>query len=329
MAKEKTKKEHYVPRCYLKRWGNENDQVCVFDKKKKRNWINNYYDVACERFFYDINSSELNKDALNFLHNHGIFPEEDEQFIENFFSKQVETEYGVLLKDLVDKEITPWYEKNCFFISEQKKIMFSICLAYQFIRTKTARQTISDTALCLEKWMNDMDCSSELKERYLLPKGEENIIQSNMFFDFNHITHIAETFFGLSWILRINKTDKDFFTSDNPIGTYPHVRKYGMSMSGIASEGVEVYIPLSPKHLLVMYDGKYHTEIKKHDRRFCAIDNVEDVDWYNRLSVHNSGQYIYSNQTGVDDIKKIVSEDREMIDLPKVSMSYGGKTYTP
>lgn len=56
------------------------------------------------------------------------------------------------------------------------------------------RQTISETVLCLKKWMNDMDCSSELSERYLLPKGEENIIQSNMVFDYNHITHIAETF---------------------------------------------------------------------------------------------------------------------------------------
>ncbi len=128
------------------------------------------------------------------MHNHGIFPEKDEQFIENFFSKQVETEYGLLLKNLIDKKITPWDESNCFFISEQKKIMFSICLAYQFIRTKTVRQTISDTALCLEKWMNDMDCSSELRERYLIHEGEENIIQSNMFFDFNHITHFAETF---------------------------------------------------------------------------------------------------------------------------------------
>ena len=35
--KEKTKKEHFVPRCYLERWKNDKGQVVVYDKKLKKN----------------------------------------------------------------------------------------------------------------------------------------------------------------------------------------------------------------------------------------------------------------------------------------------------
>lgn len=326
---EKTKKQHYVPRCYLNRWTNEKHQINVFSKTNEKEWISNVYDVASERFFYDINHTELSESALNLLHQNGVDPKDDEQFIEHFFSEQVEDEYAELLKQIVDKEITPWYEKNCFFISEENKILMSICLVYQYIRTKSVRNSIADSSKCMEQWMRDMNCSEELINRYTIGTNEDEIIQGNMFFDIDHITKLAKSFYSLTWILGINRTNTTLFTSDHPIGTYPHIKDSLVSMSGIGSRGVEVYFPLSPNHILIMVDADYHTGFIGHDRRYVSITDVEDIERYNRLCAYNSGQYVFSKEVGFSVVRKMIEDNPDIFSLPKTTLSYGGKTYTP
>lgn len=50
-----TKKEHYVPRCYLNNFTFKEDRIHVFDKSNttiRRN--QNIFDVAMENYFYDV-----------------------------------------------------------------------------------------------------------------------------------------------------------------------------------------------------------------------------------------------------------------------------------
>lgn len=325
----KTKKEHYVPRCYLNRWGNEKKQIRVFDKMNNKNWQGNVEDNACERFFYDIKPADLSVENMIFLHSCGIIPEKDEQFIEHFFSEQIETEYANLLQKIVDGEITLWKEKNCYFISEKNKLLMAVCLAYQYIRTKQVREMINGISHCIEQWMKEMNCIEGLEDKYLLHPGDENIIQGNMICNYNHVTELTKRLFNLTWILRIDKTEKLLYTSDSPIGTYPHKFNEHISMSGIGSEGIEVFIPLSPKLLLVMYDGDYHTELKKLDRKYFEITSEEDIDTYNLLCLSNSNQYIYSADGDLDLVHALSTEDLKRINMPKVQLSYGGKRYFP
>lgn len=58
-----TKKEHYVPRCYLKNFILENDKIQVFDKYKMQVRSQRIMDVAMENYFYDIKFDELWKKA--------------------------------------------------------------------------------------------------------------------------------------------------------------------------------------------------------------------------------------------------------------------------
>lgn len=326
---EKTKNQHYVPRCYLNRWTNERHQINVFNKQKEKEWISNVYDVACERFFYDISYNELSASALDFLHLNGVNPEEDEQFIEHFFSEQVEGEYANLLKRLIDKDISSWYEKNCFFISKENKFLMSICLVYQYIRTKSVRDSINDTSKCMEQWIKDMNCDGEIMKRYLIGNHEKEIIQGNMFFDINNVTELTKSFCSLTWILGINRTNTPLFTSDHPIGTYPHIKDPIMSMSGIRSRGVEVYFPLSPNHILIMWDAEYHTEFRGQDRKYVSITEVGDIERYNRLCAYNSGQFVFANEPGFDTVRKMLNDNSDIFSMPKITLSHGGKIYTP
>lgn len=327
--REKTKKEHYVPRCYLERWKNSKGQVFTYDKKLKRGWKSNVYDIACERYFYDIDYKELSIQQKRLLTELGIEPKEDEQFIEHFFSDYVENLYSELLSSFLDIEITPWYEKNCCFLLGKRKLEFAICIAFQYIRTSEKRAQIIDMSNCLEQMLREINASDEVIDRYIIKKGEEKSIQGNMILDIDHIFDMALTFHELTWILGVNKTAVEFYTSDNPIGTIPHVKNNFISMSGIKSKGIEVFFPLSPKHILIMYDGKYHKSVTAYDRRYVPIDEIELVEVYNKWSVYNCNRCVFSKDGNLSVIDEILKTNPELLDFPKAKLSWGGKEFFP
>lgn len=102
---------------------------------------------------------------------------------------------------------------------------------------------LTDISNCLEQMLREMNASDEVIERYTVKKDEEKSIQGNMILDTEHIYDMALSFKELTWILGVNKTQVEFYTSDNPIGMIPHVTNDFISMSGIKSEGIEVFFP--------------------------------------------------------------------------------------
>lgn len=134
---DKTKKEHYVPRCYLENWKNNKGQVWVYDRRLKKTRINNVYDIACERYFYDIDYKKLSVQKLKLLEKLGIEPAQDEQFIEHFFPEHIEGVFSRLLSKILNTEITAWREKECYFISKQEKLDFAVCVAFQYTSVLT------------------------------------------------------------------------------------------------------------------------------------------------------------------------------------------------
>lgn len=228
--KEKTKKEHFVPRCYLERWKSDKGQVWVYDKKLKKSRLNNVYDVACERYFYDIDYKELSAQKIKLLKELGIEVSQDEQFLEHFFSRHVEGVFSDLLSKILNVDITPWYEKECFFLSERDKLDLSIFASFQYIRTAETRRMLKDMSNCLEQVLREMKVSDEVIDKYTMKDGDERNIHGNMILDIGHIRDMALCFYNLTWILGINRTSVDFYTSDNPIGTIPHVKNDFISM---------------------------------------------------------------------------------------------------
>lgn len=74
--REKTKKEHYVPRCYLDRWGNNKGQVVVYHLY----WVSTMYQInSVKTYLYDLISEAtyLHKFKSDLSQNHS-----EEQFVE-------------------------------------------------------------------------------------------------------------------------------------------------------------------------------------------------------------------------------------------------------
>lgn len=102
--------------------------------------------------------------------------------------------------------------------------------------------------------------------------------------------------------LIINKTKKPFLTSDNPIVRYNQFlekRKHPYGKCGLANKGLQVFYPLSPELAIIFYDDKVY-KIGFRKRNYVEILNEKDIDNLNLLQFLNSDKVIYANEKASD-----------------------------
>lgn len=98
----------------------------------------------------------------------------------------------------------------------------------------------------------------------------------------------------LEWKLLRAAGTHEFITSDNPIVYYNQFftfRRFG-SNTGIASKGLQIFFPISPKLLLVFYDaGVYGVGSKKCD--VVDVFDAHDMEQLNRLQFVSALENVY------------------------------------
>ena len=292
---KKTKKEHFVPQLYLNAWSIPGKhQIYVYDTLTNTQRINSINDVASERFFYDVNPSEIfTPDYLDVLRKNNMIHNQDDvdsQLIERALSEEIEKPFSDILKCILNKaeSLTQWETKNCCFISKSQKQLLSIFLAIQFLRGKTIRDNLHDMSNCISQILKEMSAPTSVLSEYDVTKKQAKNIHIKMMLNDGAINDFSQAFHNLTWILGVNKTDIKLFTSDNPIITRAHISDSIVAMNGIASKGVEVVFPLSPNVILIMVDGSYHTDCLPFERRYFELSIPQMIDNYNLILASQS-----------------------------------------
>ena len=322
-----TKKEHYVPRCYLKNFILGNGRIQVFDKYKVQVRSQNIMDVAMENYFYDIKFDDLLKhvdenkkiksdlmDIVGTEEWEDVLVALDEKHIEKHFAC-AETIYSTLLQKIIEKSYdgNQWVIDNCRACSAMEKEFMSLFIAIQIIRTKTFRDTLSDT---MQKMYQTLAYKMQMHEENALPKDafkvEVNkdfvkLQHSNMILDEEVAVQMAETLNNHIWVMYVNKTDCSFYTSDNPVANIPHKFDKYRSYGGLKSEGIEIVFPITPKLMLAMYDRKRYDKVFS-DRQFAILSTIEEVEYYNRVQVINSNRCVFSGQSNFGLAEKLCKE---------------------
>lgn len=325
-----TKKEHYVPRCYLKNFVLEDDKIKVFDKFKMQVREQRIMDVAMENYFYDIDFEEIlqkvesdkNEKIKTDLKNivgtenwEDVKNVLDKKHIEKDFFAPMEDIYSELLHTFISKNHNgnEWVIKNCNICSEIEKEFMSLFIAIQIIRTKSFRTNLGDT---FAKLYQTLAYKSQMNNENALPKEafevEVNddfvkLQHSTMILDEEMVEGIAETLFNHIWVIYVNKTDYPFYTSDNPVVTIPHKRDKYVSYGGLASEGVEIIFPISPRLLLAMYEKETYNN-KFHDRKYIVLSSKDRIDYYNCQQVYHSYRCIFSKKNNFNLAEQICKE---------------------
>ena len=96
-----------------------------------------------------------------------------------------------------------------------------------------------------------------------------------------------------------NDTKTDFLISDHPVAFYnswseshPKFKDYWLSSTGFALKGLSIFLPLSPRYLLVLFDSATYKCVSQSGVHH-KINNEKDVFWINRLQAAKAESCLY------------------------------------
>ena len=194
--------------------------------------------------------------------------------------------------------------KNCIKLCPKERIsdedfcLLTMFVAVQYLRTKKmidimeqfGKQSYKTLAELYIK-LNNVDLSPDQIKietdkdfpRYVLRIG---VLQQPLLND-------------LECVVLENKTGEDFVLSDNPIiFQNPLLEKHvKYNCCGMASRGLQIYFPLSPRRAICFYDSEVY---KFSGRNIIDLKSPKDVMQLNRLQFMNADKNIYLKEDNVD-----------------------------
>lgn len=225
------KVQHYVPQFLLRKFGNgKKDQLHVFDKHTSRSFPSNAKNVASESRFYDFQL------------------EEHEATLEPRLA-ELEGASKPLLDRILEKD-------SVAVLSKAERELTATFLAVQFTRTKAFREQVLDLPRKLGEHLRsqaatreDLDAISEFIE---LPDENELKIQATHFI-INAPKDFGPHFLNKDWLLIATTRKAPFIIGDHPLALQNTIDMRPYGNLGLAVEGIEIYLPLSPTRALAMW----------------------------------------------------------------------------
>lgn len=273
MNANETKKQHYVPRLYLRNFSHpKKNTECVYTKRRrtKRNIEENIEKVASENWYYRLNYSE------------------DTSVWEKYYANEVEPRLKTNLERVIKLCRCNTFSSKARIITPELKANFSVDIAFQMLRGPVGRLLIK--ALYPEQIRNMV-----IDHRYMLnqlsPGDAKNLIYSVMtdeeFFrmisasivtDPDRIKMYAEVLYEKVWIFSIIHGERQWISSDSPVIAIDCTATNTLPFAnGIGDPRTIISFPLSSKVLLDVYDYRFGFEaLKGKDCQRIYIDSIKD-----------------------------------------------------
>lgn len=331
----RVKNQHYVPRSYLKNFANEKGQLWVYDKERDAVFRSNITNVASQRYFYDIPFEEIfkviseneKKELKEELSKFGIDTTNDdykkiEQGIEDFFSMEIEGPYKILLENIRSRYVLnpdPLFSEA---LTLEERHALSLLIAYQIVRSKEFREGLIETQngamqAVVDRLAKMQDKNYEYGSVSVKKEHEFPSIEHAQFILGDFPYELAHLLANHCWVVGVNQTTMPFYTSDNPVIKVSHKRHPLIPYEGYNSEGIEIALPISQKHILIMYERTYHKKWSEMENLFVPLIDVQNVMYYNSLQVYQSNRQIYCQDKNFHLIDKMKTEHGSLKRTPK------------
>ena len=307
-----TIKQHYVPQFYLKNFSNiknNNYILNCYDIVKNEMYPVNINNVAQEKYFYKINN----------------------QSFEGNFQK-VENPASRIINNLTN------YKNYKLLNNNKNRFFMSLFMSSQYLRTKEMRETVNELNFHLEEYLKNYKLKAELNKYLDYLNNTEIKIRHKDVFE-NSLNKISFLLFMKKWIILTNKSDRNFYTSDNPI-----VRYNPQGKIGFACDYLQVYYPINPRTLICLLDpfnyGKVSNNFKiqmNNDKQnpyknftsniykinTCKITDRNKVDFFNNFQFNNATRHVFSKDENF--IKNINymknNKQRNRVALEKINVN--------
>lgn len=277
-----TVKQHYVPRFYLKNFGNP---IFVYDKMKGQMFKSNPKNVAFEPDFYGSDNKQL--------------PSVEKAMAE--LEKKMSTAVSALIE-----------KKNFYELSQQFQKDLIMFLTMQFLRTKQVRQ---DIAGLVNYIVGEFLASKGQKRNAVkLSKFGETKHHLNLLADWPAFATIID---AMKFCTMINGTPIPFWTSDNPVTNQNEYDQAPWGNMGLACKGIEIHLPITPRIALVAMDPVMFREIPE----VYEVYNKQHVIRENYLQLINSSRFIFSNTKKFHLVKKMLEKNQDLKDSKRTRFS--------
>ena len=286
-----TRKQHTIPKCYLKSFGTK---LWVYDKNSKKWWIESIGSLSVIPWNYEHPSKKINE-TEDYLGK-----------IENIWSKEIR-----------DKIIDPPIVKG-YCLSTKEKEIFSEFIWTLMIRVPEKIQAEKQSIESLKNVLKDIGADQKVIDEYSnidIKKFNLDLIKKS-----NPPVNIKSFEKDYYWLFfKNNNSMHKFFLSDNPV-----IEHSGKTVSHYK------FIPLSPDlylHLILKTSENSHLEKKNG---LIEIANFGMIKAMNILQMQSSYKYLYaSNKRQKKFIDHIIKEEPRLgsINQKRRSISYNNKEY--
>lgn len=273
------KKQHFIPRFYLKYFSCESKGKAI-----------NIFNIPSSRFI--VNGNLKNQAYKNYFYGKDCK-------VENVLG-EIEAIGSIIIKNIVlNNSITTQLKS---IIDRINLLLFIFSLEARTVYSKDLSNELYDKLFKAVMSHNSRISSNDLDKISISSK-------------YSHLQSISQSAASLHLVLDldfkliINETNMPFIISDNPVVRYNQFlesRKIFGGNVGLVCKGLEIFFPISPKHLLIFYDkDTYKIGAKK--KSTLIINSDKDIKSLNILQYINANENLYFNQNiSKTDIDKIV-----------------------
>lgn len=272
MKKAYTKKQHYIPRFYMKNFANNKKQYNVIDIFEKKYYNNIPYMNQCyEKYFYDKDNRwekelELLENKWSILINKII--------VENYYPDENEK------KTLKEFAV---YQKNRtkYHSEEMQELVWANLKAYIEIKLNHENKKIDEEKL------------EKIKKAFLKNK-KQNIIQDSLKVSKSICKHIDD----LELCIIKYNTKRKLISSDNPIICYNNLY---FRATGYDYAGIIIFFPVNSELLIVIYDSTMYAN--NDSKKIINSTNEYEVKYLNYYQILNSnGLIFFKNKKMTDEL---------------------------
>lgn len=289
-------KQHYIPRCYLRRFSDNEKSIHTYDKLHCKRYNASMMSVCCEDDLYTMSDEYVrsnNEEGKSTI---------DKLSIESdHFAKTVEPLYSQILNQ-IDEIKDEWMaDKDHYCLLHVEKKELALHIVTQYFRLPQIGDSMVDDYVSMEKAGMDMikhimsvqTGNEEFKKLEIGIKCEKPALHANLSYLNNEtLMSFAEVIANNIFVFWVS-SEKEFYTSDFPIVVSPHVENARPMYMGLAQYGGELTIPLSSEIVLSVYDRGYFNDKVSLDGSFIKAD-AKEIRRQNLLRYFYASRHVFS-----------------------------------
>lgn len=270
-----TRNQHYVPQFYMKFFSNVKNE-----RTKKEKALISFYQFKDNLFRDNIKTDSVCSE--------NYFYDEDGK-IENKLAEKENKWARIINKIICNESLT---------ISDNNGIREFII--YQILRTKGVlehNQAMATTVLTDIINTADSSMNKSLIQEIIEEEVEKDVTAEYNLSLVEKILHVID---DLSIEILENKTEVNFITSDVPVII---INPLGIFRAGLGEIGTTIFLPISPRKMLMLYDYRLFGNLVKE------IKNIECINAFNKYQYISADERILAFNS--KEFKELV-EDKEL-----------------